>query len=203
MKNNDRKKEGPRGRAQRLKITNCAGRLFCKNGYLSTSIDDIAAAAKVNKASIYYYFEDKSSLLFDIMAQAAYWLIESANKDIKNKTTATQKLEALVSNQVRNQLENVVFLQIPVRERRNLPDNLLRAYSKIRDNYEIIFRNVIQEGIDSGEFQVADTRTASLFIVGLLNSFPVWYRKDGAKTPEKISSEACEFVLRGILNHKK
>jgi AcrR family transcriptional regulator len=42
--------------SQRNKLLTIAGHLFWQKGYLATSIDDIAKAAKMNKASLYYYF---------------------------------------------------------------------------------------------------------------------------------------------------
>jgi AcrR family transcriptional regulator len=53
---------------QHQKILSAAGHLFWKKGYLGTSIDDIAKAANVNKAAVYYYFKDKSFLLYEVIS---------------------------------------------------------------------------------------------------------------------------------------
>lgn len=47
-------------------IMNVALELFSGNGYNSTSISDIAKAAKISKGLMYNYFESKEDLLFNI-----------------------------------------------------------------------------------------------------------------------------------------
>ena len=44
-----------------------ARRLFSKNGFYATKVEDISRAAKVNKATIYYYFDDKRSLYEEVI----------------------------------------------------------------------------------------------------------------------------------------
>lgn len=51
------------GEQTRARIMREAERLFAANGYAETSVDNIAKAAKVNKALIYYYFKSKDELL--------------------------------------------------------------------------------------------------------------------------------------------
>ena len=52
---------------QRKKILNAAGRLFWQKGFKATTLDDIARAGRINKATIYYYFKNKAFLLFEIV----------------------------------------------------------------------------------------------------------------------------------------
>jgi TetR/AcrR family transcriptional regulator, regulator of cefoperazone and chloramphenicol sensitivity len=50
------------GEASRQKLLHTAVKLFAENGYGSTSIRQIAAAARMNVAAIAYYFGDKEGL---------------------------------------------------------------------------------------------------------------------------------------------
>lgn len=43
-----------------------AGRLFMQNGYFEVSIRDIAKACNMTNAAIYYHFEDKEALFFEV-----------------------------------------------------------------------------------------------------------------------------------------
>src|SRR5262252_9709636 len=56
----------PRRRAARLAsapvILEAAATLFLRNGYLGTSVDDIAALAHVSKQTVYTHFADKEQL---------------------------------------------------------------------------------------------------------------------------------------------
>jgi len=51
------------------RIINAAIQLFSQNGYDATRVNDIATAANVNKALIYYYFKSKQDIL-DYMVES-------------------------------------------------------------------------------------------------------------------------------------
>lgn len=48
---------------RKLHILKAAEKLFARNSFHGTRVEDIAAAAKVNKATIYYYFKSKQAVL--------------------------------------------------------------------------------------------------------------------------------------------
>jgi AcrR family transcriptional regulator len=53
--------------ATRGKILDAAYKLFRRQGYTRVSIDEIAAAAKVTKKTLYYHFQSKDALLAAVM----------------------------------------------------------------------------------------------------------------------------------------
>jgi AcrR family transcriptional regulator len=171
-----------------------AGRLFWQKGYLATSIDDIAKAAKMNKASIYYYFKNKADVLYELASTTMQALIDQALPIMNSNLPAEEKLEAFIVKHLRFGLTHLGLSGIGQMERRNLPSKLLQAYIRMRDEYEGIFRNILEEGLKQGKFQCRDVKLASLFILGFLNSTVQWFDKTGKLSSEKIASEAFVFV---------
>ena len=60
-----------RGRAanydeQRQAILRHAARLFAQRGYIGTSMNQVAEAAGLSKASLYHYYRDKYAMLVEI-----------------------------------------------------------------------------------------------------------------------------------------
>lgn len=56
------------GEKTRAKILQAAAKLFARNGFDATSVDSIAKAASVNKALIYYHFNDKRDLIASLFS---------------------------------------------------------------------------------------------------------------------------------------
>ena len=56
-----------RSELKRQAILDAAAALFLRNGYLATSMDEIAAAAAVSKQTVYKQFADKESLFREIV----------------------------------------------------------------------------------------------------------------------------------------
>jgi TetR/AcrR family transcriptional regulator, cholesterol catabolism regulator len=186
--------QGPRSSSQRKKLLTISGRFFWQKGYLATSIDDIAKAAKMNKASIYYYFKNKADILYELASATMQALIDQALPIMHSNLPPEEKLEAFV-------LKHLIHLGlsgIGQMERRNLPSKLLQAYIRMRDEYEGIFRKLLEEGIKQGKFQCRDVKLTSLFILGFLNSTVQWFNKTGKLSPEEIASEAFAFVSNAL-----
>ncbi len=179
---------------QRKKLLTIAGRLFWQKGYLATSIDDIAKSAKMNKASLYYYFKNKADVLHELASATMQALIDQALPILNSNVRPEEKLEAFIVKHLTFGLVHLGLSGIGQMERRNLPPKMLQGYIRMRDEYEGIFRKILEEGIQEEKFQCRDVKLASLFILGFLNSTVQWFDKTGRLSPEEIASEAVAFV---------
>jgi AcrR family transcriptional regulator len=63
-------KERSTGNPTRRRILKAARRLFAARNYDAVSVGELARAARVNRASLYYYFEDKAALYRAVIADA-------------------------------------------------------------------------------------------------------------------------------------
>ncbi len=66
-----------RGEQTRLRITQAAAELVHRHGFHHTSLDDILAAAKVPKGSLYFYFRNKEELGFAIIRYRRDFLLDA------------------------------------------------------------------------------------------------------------------------------
>ena len=55
----------PARQAKKEAVLLAAARLFTKNGFQHTSLDDIARSLGVSKPTLYYYVDNKEQILFD------------------------------------------------------------------------------------------------------------------------------------------
>ena len=176
-----------------------AALLFFQNGYLATSLEDIAEASGVNKAAIYYYFKAKSTLLYEICAKAANTILDIARPIVNYDLPAEKKLQNLVANHIQFQIAHKGFAGLGAVEVRSLPKGLKKQYVSMRDEYESLFRQVLKEGIDQGKFApLKNVHVGSLFVLGFLNSVIQWYNPKGEITAEEITTQIYRFILSGL-----
>src|SRR3984893_2023904 len=57
----------PRASRKRRAILDAAGDVFLRNGYMGTSMDEIAAIASVSKQTVYKHFTDKATLFNELI----------------------------------------------------------------------------------------------------------------------------------------
>ena len=185
---------------QRKKILLVAGRLFWEKGYLGTSIDDIAQSARINKASIYYYYHNKPAVLFELAVSFIDSLTKVVRPIVESDSPAEKKLEAFVNHHIIYSLDRLGFSGIGQRERRNLPARMMLQYTSLRDEYEKLFRRILEEGVARGEFRIRDPKLLAKFCLGLLNSTALWFKEKGKYSPEEIAREEYGFILGALKN---
>jgi TetR/AcrR family transcriptional repressor of mexJK operon len=76
--------EEPRSIRKRAAILDAATTVFLRNGYVGTSMDEIAALAQVSKQTVYKHFADKESLFIAIVDAA----VEAAGDPVWEDATA-------------------------------------------------------------------------------------------------------------------
>jgi TetR/AcrR family transcriptional regulator, mexJK operon transcriptional repressor len=74
--------EEPRSIRKREAILEAATTLFLRNGYLGTSMDEVAARARVSKQTVYKAFSDKESLFSEIVSRAVSEAADPVHADV-------------------------------------------------------------------------------------------------------------------------
>jgi TetR/AcrR family transcriptional regulator, mexJK operon transcriptional repressor len=98
--------EGRSARKQRA-IVAAATTVFLRNGYLGTSMDEIAALAGVSKQTVYKHFADKQSL-FSRIVTATVDEVANPNTDEVRKLSDTADIERDLRDFARRQLRAVM-----------------------------------------------------------------------------------------------
>ena len=83
--------------ATRRKILDAAARTFRDKGYAATTLNDIADAAEIRAASLYYYFRSKEDLLdavFGIGMQRVVDAVRQRSAALSSDSFAATQLEA-------------------------------------------------------------------------------------------------------------
>ena len=57
-----------KGQQRAVKIGKEAARLFSRKGFLETTMDEIAIAAKISKGGMYYYLKSKTEILYFVLS---------------------------------------------------------------------------------------------------------------------------------------
>lgn len=154
----------------REKILSTAGRLFFQKGFKETSLNTIAKTARVNKATIYYHFKNKMSILFEISVSAIDEIMQNGRTIIEADSDADVKMAALIENHMRwlvNHQGRVGFYPLL---KINLTPGLFSEYLEMRAGYLSLFQKVISAGIAEGKFHPLNSDLNPMFIVTLLNS---------------------------------
>jgi TetR/AcrR family transcriptional regulator, mexJK operon transcriptional repressor len=96
-----------RSTRKRKAILEAAASLFIRDGYLGTSMDDIATLARVSKQTVYKHFTDKKSLFTEIVTSTVDEVSDPVYNEVRNLQDSGD-LEADLRDLARRQLTGVM-----------------------------------------------------------------------------------------------
>lgn len=157
---------------KREQLINAAEELFAEKGFDGTSVRDIAQKADVNLAMISYYFGSKEKLLLVLIEQRFSSSAELLEEMVKNKELSSwEKIEKVIEYYVEKILNGRKFHAIINQEyntdrSREIIDLITSIKMK---NYSLI-NQIIEEGVQKGEFRKIDTEMTMASMMGTINS---------------------------------
>jgi len=193
----------------REEILRNAAELFMDLGYKATSIDAIAERMGATKGRVYYYYKSKAEIFFDIQMTAMSVLLEAIRPLAAAPGSPPEKLERMTRAHTEILIRELPIQKVTVQglERELMAAaglrhrKTLREIMRMRDEYEQIFAEVIDEGTRQGFFPDLPPRLLSKPFFGALNWLTVWYRPRVLETDEdrmELVEALTGFVMRGI-----
>ena len=83
-------------------------------------------------------------------------------------------------------------------EFRSLQGKAAEGSRASRRVFEQKIERILIDGVETGEFEIANTRLATLGWLGLHNYTYIWYHAGGAFTPDLIADNFADIFLRGV-----
>lgn len=190
------------GSAAKLeKLLSVAADLMAVQGYDQTSVRDVARETGFSLAGMYYYFQSKEDLLFQIQHRTFASLLEEQEGIISSGGSAEERLCQFVQNHLSFYTRHFSEMKVCTFEMHSLKDERYTTIESLRrQNFKIameIVREIVKDSgrpDDGGEA----VRHYTLFIFGMLNWIFMWFDPDRDAPLEKLSDELVHLALHGL-----
>jgi AcrR family transcriptional regulator len=183
---------------QRSDIIQAAAQIIREKGYHATSMQDIADAVQLQKASIYYHVESKQDILFSILEQALDLLIADMRAVVDSDLSPEEKLQLAMQVYIGRLTEDADLSTVLLLEHRSLEDELRIKHNKRRDRYEGLWRQMIQVGVDQGVFRPIDVSIVTFALLGVQNWMITWFKVGGRYSALELADHFSDLFLRGL-----
>ena len=180
------------------KIRDIAILQFCKHGYASSSLQDIAKLAEMHKATLYHYFESKEYLLAHILDFAHDQITEIIDSVRATEASPVQRLRMLLEQQLCWYLDNIELARVTFHEWTNVGDELIEGQTERRRVYDNFLKSLIREVQGIGFFESQNVSLAANYIIGAMNAAPAWYARDGSLHPDEVAALYADMSLRTL-----
>jgi AcrR family transcriptional regulator len=181
-------------------ILEAAKALFSEIGYVSASMRKIAEKLEIEHGSLYSRFKSKEIMLWEIALLCAQAFFDRVEPVAKNDVAPAKRLEHMLEAHldviIENQDVSVVFFE----EWKHLTGPKLSEFPQLRDRYEQLFVDVLDEGMKKGEIQALPKRFLSHTLLASANWIPRWYKSDGEMSIEEIKATLKKILINGLKN---
>jgi AcrR family transcriptional regulator len=188
-----------RERLTQKAIVDAAAKLFARDGFGATSLDDIAAVLGATKGALYYHVRNKEEILRLIYLTVLTASEEPLHHIAESDLSALEKLRRAVEHQAAVAADRSPAMIVFYREHPHLTGPFAKEITLRKKAYERHFEQIIEEGQEAGAFQLnVDPKIASFGILGMCNWLAQWYRPGGQYTHQHIATMFVSMIVNGL-----
>jgi AcrR family transcriptional regulator len=180
-------------------ILEAAARIFSEKGFHATSMNDIADAVNLQKASLYYHFTSKQEILISLLDYALDLINSRLEAVLAQSLSPDEKLRQAMVSYLQTIAENQNLSAVLLLEIRSLDPELKARHASRREKFERLWRDLIIEGKQAGVFNSIDPSLTGRAILGVMNWTVTWYRSDGPRSATEIANLFADLLLQGLM----
>ncbi|MCR2805540.1 TetR/AcrR family transcriptional regulator [Paenibacillus soyae] len=179
-----------------VQILKTASFLFMEQGYEKVSLESVAQACGVTKASVYYYFSNKAALF----TEALLFVLKIAHDQTVLIVNGPGPLRERLSEVAKRHMGNA-HIDFETMMREASPELTEEQVDRIRDGEQALHRllaSVFRRAMDEGEISESDPMLLSHVFTATLT---VRNRKEivnDLQTVGQTSSEIVQLLWRGL-----
>jgi AcrR family transcriptional regulator len=177
-------------------IVEVATELFYRQGYDATSMQDIAAAAKINKSSLYHHIRGKEELLEAICSRAFAELTASLQQAAGSAAGPGERVLAAFTGAARTALADPRGTSIIIRLKGKT--EVARRVKGWRRDYEQRFAGLIEVAQKSGDVRSdVDALMLARLVLGIVDCAVEWFEPRGGS----YSAASVEAAVVAVAAH--
>jgi AcrR family transcriptional regulator len=145
-------------------IANSFQKYFNHFGFKKTSVDDVARELKISKKTIYQHFSSKEEIFYYIVSRIARQYRRKMERELEAYPTYRERIEQLVQ---------MVFTESRKWLKENDAFEFKYKYEiatlAFQDTYAELIAELVQGGMEAGEFSVSQVSLTGRFIHGIIS----------------------------------
>ncbi|TRW45889.1 TetR/AcrR family transcriptional regulator [Georgenia yuyongxinii] len=183
---------------RREEIVNAAAAMFAEKGFRDATIQDIAKELDMTGAAIYYYFDSKDQLLFEIWKRAGRQLQDGVDAVRSGPGTAVEKLRLAFRRHLEVIITDRSIFEVLIHQRSRLPvfgrDDLVEDERKYTESVIELLSE-----IPADELRINEPRILAMGLIAMLNGVIRWYSPEQRMSLEEIADLYFEMFASGAV----
>jgi AcrR family transcriptional regulator len=176
-----------------------AAQVFAERGYHETSMRDLARAADVSLAGVYYYVQSKAQLLYLIQSRNFDAVIEGMQAALDGVTDPVERLSRFIDNHLDYFVSHMAEMKVLSHEAGALRGEFLQAVNEKKRAYTRALMDILADVDREYGPAHANRRVAAYSLFGMMNWIYNWYDPLGDLGVELLSQNVRRIFLGGYV----
>ena len=179
-------------------ILNAACALFAEQGYMRSSIADLADACRLSRGALYHYFDSKEAILFSILDAHVRQMIADVEaamgRQSKNLDGFRAAIRAIVELNARSPNEQRVILN----DLSFLNEAEQKAIKALERQLVGTISDLLIRLDTEGKIVKRSKKVYTMMLFGMLNFSHTWYDPKGDIEPKEFADMVVDLFLDGF-----
>ena len=184
--------------ARKKQIVRTAAQLFKQRGYSAVTMRDLAGSMDIKAASLYNHISGKQEILTQLILEVAHKFTNGMHAVQMDGDSAFAKAEKLIALHIEIAVEHTDALAVLNTDWMHLEGTAYDEYISLRKKYELDFKQILNDGIASGEFKNLSVETMLFNLLSTLRSIYLWIPKKSATEVADLKKELPIILIKGI-----
>ena len=184
---------------KRQTILDMARKIFSRFGLNKTTMDEIAKATRMGKATLYHYFSSKEQIFAEVIKEESRILKDKLNDALENAKTPQEKLRAYIITRIK-------YLNVLANTYSALSDDYLEHYSSVKKFRQEFSENELQTlaallryGVDKKVFSVMKINdVANVMVMALRGLEFALFTSEESEVSDDDINLLTDIMLYGI-----
>jgi AcrR family transcriptional regulator len=182
------------------RVRQSAQRLFRERGYAAIGMRELAKEVGMKAPSLYNHYKSKDDLLREICFDMALQFFTAFDTAVVTEDKFPRKLKAAIKAHIHVIATNIEASEVFFNEWMFLEQPNLGKFKKMRFEYEMRFRDIIEKGIKKGDFKKMNSKLVAFAVFSALNATYELYNSSENLTQDDIAESIADLLLKGLRN---
>lgn len=188
-----------RSLSKREQILEVSAQLFRKQGFVATTMQDIASQLSLKPASLYNHIDSKQEILQTLLLSKAKKFIGGMKDITTSSLTPIEKLQKVIGLHVRMTVEHTNDMALMVGEWRHLEDDAKRQYIKARNRYDKSFRIILKDCVSGGYLKKLPIGIMLFSILSTLRYLYSWVDHNRSISSIELEKQLYQSLIAGLI----
>lgn len=188
-----------RSLSKREQILEVSAQLFRKQGFVATTMQDIASQLSIKPASLYNHIDSKQEILQTLLLSKAKKFVGGMRDITASSLTPIEKLQKVIGLHVRMTVEHTNDMALMVGEWKHLEDDAKRQYVKARNSYDKSFRLILRACVCDGYLKDLPIGIMLFSILSTLRYLYSWFDRNRGISSIELEKQLYQSLITGLL----